>query len=111
MLSMDSLVEIGSSLPALQARSSITLDAESAPFGQEISPAEPMPTSASDSAKRNDPAADPELTLHFISHIDAECFISLLQILDPMPDGYRAQAEYKRFYRKLHETLEVPSAP
>ncbi len=49
--------------------------------------------------------------LHFISHIDANCFISLLQILDPMPDDYRARAEYRRRYEQLQETLEVPLPP
>jgi hypothetical protein len=34
-----------------------------------------------------------------------------LQILDPLPDDYRARSEYKRFYRQLHETLEVPLPP
>ena len=45
------------------------------------------------------------------SHIDAECFISLLQILDPKPDDYRARAEYMRRYRQLRETLEIPLPP
>jgi hypothetical protein len=44
-----------------------------------------------------------------MSHIDATCFISLLQILDPLPDDYRARAEYRRHYRQLHETLEIPA--
>ena len=48
---------------------------------------------------------------HFISHVNAECFIALLQTMDPMPDDYRARSEYKRFYRELHETLELPAAP
>ena len=48
---------------------------------------------------------------HFISHVDAECFISLLKILDRVPDDYQARAEYKRYYRQLRETLEIPLPP
>ena len=58
-----------------------------------------------------DPAAEQQRMLQFISHVDANCFISLLQMQDPMPDDPRARAEYKRFYRELHETLEVPLPP
>ena len=41
-------------------------------------------------------ADDKQRMMHFISHVDAECFISLLKIMDPKPDDYRARAEYKR---------------
>jgi hypothetical protein len=40
--------------------------------------------------------------------VDAACFISLLQTMDPMPYDYRARAEYKRFYAQLNDVLEVP---
>ena len=105
---MDSLRAIGSSLPALQVRSLANRDVESVLYAPEISPTEPNPTSPLASAERGDPAADRQRMLHFISHIDAECFISLLQTVDPMPDDYQARAAYKRFYHQLRESLEVP---
>ena len=108
---MDDLLAIGSSLPSWQARSLASRDVELAPCVPGISPTEPNPTAALDFVQRSDPATEQQRMLHFISHIDAECFICLLQILDPMPDDYPARAEYKRFYRQLHESLEVPLPP
>jgi hypothetical protein len=105
---MDSLAAIGSFLSPLQARVLAGRDVKPAPYAPGIPPAESNPTAALDSAQRRDPATEQQRMLHFISHIDAECFISLLQILDPTPDDYRARAEYKRFYRQLRDTLEVP---
>ena len=66
---------------------------------------------ALDRMKPRDPATEQQLTMHFISHINASCFISLLQILDPLPDDYQVRAEYRRFYRQLHESLEIPPPP
>ncbi|MGD0861816.1 MAG: hypothetical protein ABSA21_03540 [Candidatus Limnocylindrales bacterium] len=108
---MDSLLAVGSSLPPVQGRSLASRDAESAPFIRISPPAEPNPTAPLDSVQRGDPADDQQRMMHFLSHIDAECFISLLQILDPMPDDSRAQAEYKRHNRQLRDALEVPLPP
>jgi hypothetical protein len=68
------------------------------------------PLAALDRTKPRDPAIEQQ-TMHFISHINASCFISVLQILDPLPGDYQAQAEYRRFYRQLHEGLETPPPP
>jgi hypothetical protein len=105
---MDSPRAIGSSLPMWQARSLAGHNAESASFASLVLPPEPNSTATLDFGHGSDPATEQQRMLHFISHVDAECFISLLQTVDPMPDDYRARAEYKRFYRQLHETLEVP---
>jgi hypothetical protein len=105
---MDSPRAIGSSLPMWQARSLAGHNAESASFASLVLPPEPNSTATLDFGHGSDPATEQQRMLHFISHVDAECFISLLQTMDPMPDDYRARAEYKRFYRQLHETLEVP---
>jgi hypothetical protein len=108
---MDSLPAIGPSLPPRQVRSLTNRDVESASFAQLMSPADPNPAAALDPAQRGDPATEHQRMLHFISHVDAECFISLLQTADPVPDDSRARAEYRRFYRHLGESLEVPLPP
>jgi hypothetical protein len=104
---MDRLPAIGSSLPAWQARSLANLDAGSA-HAPWPPPTEQGPFASLDPTKPKDPAVDEQQTLHFISHVNAECFISLLQTMDPLPYDSRARTEYKRFYRQLRETLEVP---
>ena len=111
-LSMDSLLAIGSSLPAWQASSPASRDADSAPYAPGFPQvSEPLPTQALDSVQGGDPADERQRMLHFISHVDAACFIALLQTMDPMPDDYRARAEYKRYYHQLRESLEVPLPP
>jgi hypothetical protein len=109
--SMDSLPAIGSSLPTVQARSTANLDAGFATYASAALAAVPNPTGPIGSEQRSDPATEQRRMMHFISHVNADCFISLLQIVDPMPDDYRARAEYKRFYRQLHDTLEIPLSP
>jgi hypothetical protein len=108
---MDSPLTIGPSLLPRLAHTFATRGPESAPYAAATSAAEPNPTSALKSLRGSDPATQQRLMLHFISHIDAECFISLLQTVDPKPDDYRARAEYNRFYHQLRESLEVPLAP
>ena len=76
-----------------------------------MSSADLNPTGALNTARSSDPGADQQRMLHLISHIDAECFISLLKILDPKPDDYRARAEYKRRYEQLRQALEIPLPP
>jgi hypothetical protein len=48
---------------------------------------------------------------HFITHVDAECFVSLLQTMDPPPADSRARHEYQRYYRQLRDVLTVPLPP
>ncbi len=64
-----------------------------------------------DPTRPADPATQEQLTLHFMSHINAECFISLLQTMDPLPYDGQARAEYRRFYGQLHDVLEIPVPP
>lgn len=64
---------------------------------------------ALEAVKTGDPAAQQQAMRHFVSHIDADCFVSLLQTMDPMPEDSRARAEYRRFYRELREVLTVPA--
>jgi hypothetical protein len=110
---MDRIVAIGSPLPAWPAPASAGRDAASIQDVPWVSPPELAAAAALDpaavySARPEDPATDQQRMLHLISHVDAACFISLLQTMDPMPYDYRARAEYKRFYAQLHEVLEVP---
>jgi hypothetical protein len=105
---MDPLLAIGSSPPTLQTRLLANRDAEAAVCSPRYSAIEPDLAATLDALKQGDPATDRQVMRHFISHVNAECFISLLKILDPKPDDYRARAEYKRFYQQLQETLEVP---
>ncbi len=51
---------------------------------------------------------DPQLLRYFTSHVDAACFIALLQMQDPLPRDERLRPEYRRHYRDLHESLETP---
>ena len=106
---MDSLPAVGTSLPMRQSGVAATRDATAGSFAP-ILAAEQNPPAAL-SGHGGDPAADQQRMLHFISHVNAECFISLLKIMDPKPDDYRARAEYKRYYNQLRETLEVPLPP
>ena len=105
---MDRLLAIGSDLPQPQVPMLAIRDAEMAPFGALVSGPEANSVATLDGTRPRDPATEQQLTMHFISHINASCFISLLQILDPSPDDYRARAAYQRFYRQLHESLEIP---
>ncbi|HEX7497452.1 MAG TPA: hypothetical protein VF344_03170 [Candidatus Limnocylindrales bacterium] len=108
---MDRLLAIGSDLPQWQVPMLAIRGAELAPFGALVSGPEPNSVATFDGTKPRDPATEQQLTMHFISHVNASCFVSLLQILDPLPDDYQARAEYRRFYRQLHESLEIPPPP
>jgi hypothetical protein len=66
------------------------------------------PAATFDSLNRSDPVRAQQLIQHFISHIDAACFVSLIQILDRRPDDERYRAEYDRRYRLLRQALELP---
>ncbi len=108
---MDRLVAIGSPLSPWPAHALDSPGAGPNQGSRWIQATEPNSDAPLDSASSKDTAAEQQRTLHFLSHVDAECFISLLQTMDPMPDDYRARAEYKRFYRQLQGTLEVPLPP
>jgi len=69
------------------------------------------PSGSDPSAGSSGPRAARQAMLHFISHVDAECFISLLKILDPPPDDERKRAEYRRYYRQLQDALTIPPSP
>ena len=105
---MDRLLAVGSDLPQRQLPMLAIHGVEMASFGALVSGPEPGQMATLDRTKPRDPATEQQVTMHFISHINASCFISLLQILDPSPDDYRARAAYQRFYRQLHESLEIP---
>jgi hypothetical protein len=107
--SVDPPLAIGSALPSWQSRAVANRDPETAPLALPMSrTTQPDLGQTLDALGRGDPATDQQVMRHFISHVNAECFISLLKILDPKPDDYRARAEYKRYYAQLRETLEVP---
>jgi hypothetical protein len=106
---MDRLLSIGSPPPGWQVPAISGPAAEPFAFAPPDPRACPAPLALLDPVRPDDPAEERGQILQFMSHIDATCFISLLQILDPMPDDYRARAEYRRHYRRLHETLEIPA--
>jgi hypothetical protein len=108
---MDGLLAIGSLLPPVQAHSPASRDTQVDPYTQDDSLPEPSVAAAARSVPSSESADDKQRMMHFISHVDAECFISLLKIMDPRPDDYRARAEYRRYYDQLRETLTVPLPP
>jgi hypothetical protein len=99
---------IGSCLSPLQTYALSAHEAESPLFP---APEDPNPVAMLDPRNAHDPAEEQRRIMHFISHIDAACFISLLQIVDPMPDDERRRAEYRRYYHQLREVLETPPPP
>jgi hypothetical protein len=101
LLGVAPLPQISAPLPA-----PATVGPPQAPLLAEFGPAALL-----DFAEPADPVARKQAMAHLIGHIDAECFISLLQTMDPLPDDPRARAEYRRFYRQLREALEVPLLP
>jgi hypothetical protein len=104
---MHPLRAIGSSLASAQARALASSGLAPPPYAP-TSVTEPTPIGTLDELNRKDPEKARELMLHFMSHVDAECFVSLLQIQDPMPYDWRDRAEWRRFYRDLHNALEIP---
>lgn len=97
-----------------QARMIQARAAEAAPWAPAVageSDEEPFASAlkAADPLDDADPATDQGRMLHLMSHVDAECFVSLLQITDPLPDDWQARKEYKRFYRDLRDTMTVPT--
>ena len=76
-------------------------------FSAVAAAADPDAMASLDPTRPADPVTQEQLTLHFMSHINAECFISLLQTMDPLPYDGEARAEYRRFYGQLHEVLKV----
>jgi hypothetical protein len=77
------------------------------PLYAPTSETEPIPLGL-DALNREDPEKAREVMNHFMSHVDAECFISLLQIQDPMPFDHQKRAEWRRYYHQLHDVLETP---
>jgi hypothetical protein len=112
---MDGVSRPDSASAIWQARLSEARAADSAPWAPAIANdagEEPFATvlRSADPLDPADAATDQERMLHFMSHVDAECFISLLQVTDPVPDDWQARAQYKRFYGQLRETLTIPLA-
>jgi hypothetical protein len=113
---MDPVVSAGSSLSAWQRRLADSPAAgalyapASSPFAAEISAAADIPALL-DPANRADPQREQELMAHFMSHVSADCFVSLLQTMDPMPYDEIKRAEWRRFYSQLHDSLIVPGPP
>ena len=112
---MDGVSRRDSASAIWQARMSEARAADSAPWAPAMASdagEEPFATvlRSADPLDPAEPATDQERMLHFMSHVDAECFISLLQVTDPAPDDWQARAQYKRFYRDLRDTLTVPLA-
>ena len=72
---MDRLPSIGSPLPARQPATSANRPAGSgeAAFLPWLPPADPDPMASLDPTRPADPATQEQLTLHFMSHINAEC--------------------------------------
>jgi 3D (Asp-Asp-Asp) domain-containing protein len=58
-----------------------------------------------------DPSVEQTATMSFISHVDAECFISLLQMMDPKPTAEEGKAQNQRYYAQLRSVLVIPAPP
>jgi hypothetical protein len=114
---MDPVVSAGSSQAAWQQRLAESRAAQPSPFGPaassfgaEMSAAADIPVLL-DPANRTDPEREHELMTHFMSHVSADCFVSLLQTMDPMPYDEIKRAEWRRFYAQLHDSLVIPAPP
>jgi len=109
-----SIYEAPTGTPGTRAAAPASPPAEAAavlsPFGAEMSAAADVPALL-DPANRADPEREQELTLHFMSHVSADCFVSLLQTMDPMPSDEIKRAEWRRFYGQLDNSLIVPVPP
>jgi hypothetical protein len=105
---MDPVLAYMAARPVFRTDAAAGRDVSSSPFVLDASRADSGTSAAAGTSNGGEPAADQQRMLHLISHVDAECFISLLQILDPKPDDYRARADYKRRYEQLREALELP---
>ncbi len=109
---MDSVLSVGSSLASLRASMVAASQVESVLSTTPPSASEYASESAAfDALASRDPAQGQKAILQLMSHVKAECFISLLQIMDPLPDDERDRAEYKRHYRQLREVLTLPPPP
>jgi hypothetical protein len=114
---MDPVVSPGSSLAAWQQRLAESRSVQpslyapaSSPFAAEMSAAADIPALL-DPANRADPERERDLMTHFMSHVSADCFVSLLQTMDPMPYDEIKRAEWRRFYAQLHDSLVIPVPP
>jgi hypothetical protein len=99
-----------SPLPSWPARTPASRDPQSelhAPIPSEAGFASDLVAALNSSPGKDQPTQQ-QSALHLLSHVDAACFISLLQIVDPKPQDYRQRAEYKRYYRKLESVLTLP---
>ena len=100
----------GSPLPIWHARVSASRDPQSellAPLASEAGFASDLMAALDSSAGKYRPTQQ-QSALHLLSHVDAACFISLLQVLDPKPQDFQGREQYKRYYRKLEGVLTLP---
>jgi hypothetical protein len=107
---MDPVLAIGTSPALPRAWAVPAIEATPVPYPPPPL-AEPDPAAPAHTVNGGDPAGEQGLVTHFISHVNAACFVSLLQILDPMPDDERKRAEYRRYYSQLRESLQLPPPP
>jgi hypothetical protein len=105
---MDPVQAIGSSLSVSRANMLAARAVESVLSQVPTSQSDRSLPAVLDAIPGADPATRQQLMAQFKSHVDAACFLSLLQILDPLPDDERDRAEYKRRYRQLRDVLELP---
>jgi hypothetical protein len=105
---MDSVSAVRPSPSLLQAFAPALRTAES-PLLAPYSHAESAVAAAFDAIASQDPVKEQQAITHLMSHIDAECFISLLKVMDPPPDDVRDKAEYRRRYSLLRQALELPT--
>jgi hypothetical protein len=108
---MNPVQSVGSSVSALQAALNSARGVEML-VGAEPNnePDFDLPASI-DALNARDPVRAKQTMTHFVSHVNAECFLSLLQIMDPLPDDERKRATYRQYYRQLRDVLTVPVPP
>ena len=110
---MDPLSSVRAASSQAELRLIESRAADAAPWAPDLGESSELPNAASSAvpvAGTRDPADEQQQKmLHLMSHVDADCFISLLQITDPMPQEWQARAEYKRHYRQLRDVLTVPA--
>jgi hypothetical protein len=108
---MDPLSAFRSSLPARPTDLPASRDLDPAPvsaFASDLGFAAEL-VAALDSSTGSSPEEQQQAVLHLLSHVDAACFISLLQTLDPKPHDQQRLAEYRRYYRNLESVMTLPA--
>ena len=108
---MDRVTGVSSAVSPLQEYARAVRDAQSLAADAPKDQPESDLVAVLDPRNQADPAKEKQLMAHFMSHVDAECFLSLLKMTDPMPREEPARTMWKRHYSQLRDVLTIPLPP